>query len=129
MTVETRTYYDAVSGEILTTLTGPADNLDDNKVGIPYLLTKGDPLTQYVDVVNEVFITRPTFGYSDRTVSVDTDTIFTGVPVGTLVIHPDGETTVNDGQVNWQCDEAGDYTLIFQKFPCIMEIVNVTVTA
>jgi hypothetical protein len=56
---------------------------------------------------------RPVMGLS---VSQNPFTV-TGIPVGTEVTYPGGTIVVDDGFIEWDSEEPGNYRFWFQNFP------------
>ena len=100
-----------LSGEGFTSI---ADGLDDR--------------TAYVQ--DGVAIARPPFPITISKSTIDADGIdeclITGVPAGTEVTWPDGQTDiVNDGEVAFAVDLPGEYILKFSAVPYLTQEVAI----
>lgn len=75
--------------------------------------------------------TRPAMALtvSSTAVGINEDVTVSGVPTGTLVHHPDGSNTVNDGTLEWSSTLPGVHRLILENFPYQDEEITIEVTS
>ncbi len=112
-------------GEITKVLSAPADSLADNMIpgeAAIQLLMGVDGELFYVDLSGTPTLTaRPVMPLSIGSLNFTTaqTLTITGIPIGTTLHHPDGQTVVDDGFVEWGAEEPGKYLLRLENFPYV----------
>lgn len=136
------------SGDIYKTSTGivsrrvaatSQDMIDAQvDIGEAYIAGHINAETHYYDPgASYASTARPTMGLTfseaavDGVYSIATDELLTisDIPVDTVVIHPSGSVEVDDGELEWGCIEPGEYELIFNNDPYVVERVRIVVEA
>jgi len=126
----TGAYYLA-SGEITKQIGGLEEeialNMEDGEFFIH--TEQVDPALKYIDPVTIAVADRPSMSLGGVVYDLTEDEVMTitGIPVGTSFLHPDGESIINDGVVEWSVNTAGVYILRFQNFPYQEEYIRVDV--
>jgi len=121
-------------GEITAVLSAPADCLAANMApGEAALeLEMGiDSERVYIDLSsNPALAVRPVMPLVTTSLSMTTThtLTITGIPEGALLHHPDGQTVVDDGYVEWGAEEAGRYQLRLECFPYVTVTLYAEVT-
>lgn len=84
-----------------------------------------------MDISVPEVVARPTMSLSAPPLTVDVDEVMTitGVPVGAVVTHRDGETVVDDGSLEWSSNVVGRFYFAFDLFPYQQEFFFVEVIA
>jgi hypothetical protein len=82
-------------------------------------------------IVDDEVYDRPKMALdiSSKQVSVDEEIIIRGIPVGTVFLYGNGEETIDDGQVEWSSNVAGNFEFVLSNFPYQTEVIQVEVTA
>jgi len=55
--------------------------------------------------------------HTPLTITTEEDVTITGIPVGAVLSHPDGEDVIDDGDVSWGSAVPGVFILTIEKFP------------
>lgn len=76
----------------------------------------------------EVLTARPNFLVNDVLAAVNAPVVFSGLPVGTTVVYPNGSIVVNDGFIEWASDTPGEYEFKFSLWPYLDKIVYARIT-
>lgn len=66
---------------------------------------------------------------SSKQVSIDEEIIITGIPNGTVFLYGNAEETIDDGQVEWSSNVAGNFEFVLSNFPYQTEVIQIEVTA
>jgi len=121
--------YDKETGRVLMSVVAPDEECvrlqitDEEKQGI-YFDQEVNGREFYI--VNGEVQARPKMGlfYSHEpdehdTVRLDVNEMLRidNIPVGTVVVHPQGETVVDDGFIEWSSVGLGSHSFRLEKFP------------
>tara|TARA_R110000744_G_scaffold29513_7_gene70422 strand:+ start:631 stop:1020 length:390 start_codon:yes stop_codon:yes gene_type:complete len=86
-------------------------------------------MSKYYVLDNEAIL-RPIMGISISSLSVNigVDVVITGIPEDTIVTHTGGSEEVDDGDIEWSSNTAGNFELKLVNFPYKTEVVKIEVT-
>lgn len=132
--------YKTSTGVVSRRVAATTQDMIDAQVesGEAYIAGSINAATHYYDPGNSYAVTaRPTMGltYSEAAVdgvfaiATDESLTITDIPVNTIVVHPGGSVEVDDGEFEWDCIEPGEYELIFNNDPYVVERVRIVVEA
>tara|TARA_R110000868_G_scaffold337410_1_gene598313 strand:+ start:583 stop:978 length:396 start_codon:yes stop_codon:yes gene_type:complete len=87
-------------------------------------------LEQYRFPVTGRIRSRPEFdlSISGLTISVGETLLISGIPTGTVVDYVGGSEIVDDGDIEWSSEIAGEYEFVFQNFPYQAKVVKIEIT-
>lgn len=76
-------------------------------------------------------VLKPIMGISisSLSVSIGVDVAITDIPEGTIVTHTGGSEEVDDGDIEWSSNTAGNFELRLENFPYKTEVISIEVTA
>lgn len=85
--------------------------------------------TEYI--LNSAVTPKPNLSLTASATTFTTAQIFSvsGIPAGSIVIHPGGSSVIDDGALEWSTVEPGNYQIEIKLFPYISEVFNLAVTA
>lgn len=121
MILKTFAIYDVESGAIRGRLIAPPAEVQINRrpgeAALPVEDQSVSEATHYI--LGGQFTPRPIMGLDIPTlaVGVGEPVVIDGVPPDTTCYHPDGVSTIDDGQVEWSATLPGRYQLRFENFP------------
>lgn len=107
-------------GMIVLNLQSGEDYLacDDNVHGDKHCVVDGEIVERTI----MPFSTEPVILTTADTLRVE------NIPVGTVVDFPGGSGVIDDGFIEWECDEPGGYIFSFRLFPYQDAVLYATVT-
>lgn len=124
-------YYEPDTGKVLLVIHAPAE--EDILLQQP-LYPDAQVEYQDIDPVNQYYLggqilDRPNMGLSGIRQAFTTNEVLRidNIPPGTKVTHPEGETIVDDGFIEWSAVEPGYYSFRFENFPYMEEEINAIV--
>lgn len=109
--------YEGASGRILTRMRG-SEPTEDELQGAMYIEGDAENIKD-VYVQNAVLTQRPSLFLTTSSTSFTTEGSFivTGIPQGTLVVNPEENVVVDDGEFEFSVTLPGTYKIRFEKFP------------
>ena len=124
------TIYSTETGEIYMAMSGPDE--ESIRIQLP-LYDKADYiLGEYLKSADwylpeGVKTPRPTMQLTQSAVMVPIDESFViqGIPVGSRVIGPNVDVTVNDGSVEWQSAVPGEFQFEVIHFPHKPQVITI----
>jgi hypothetical protein len=88
-----------------------------------------DDLENYID--QEEIKLRPEMKLATTSHAFPINTTFCvdSIPSNTLLSHPEGELSIDDGYFEWSTNTPGDYVFTLTNFPYKDEVIHATVTS
>ena len=125
-------FYDPTDGKILTSGSYAEIDIELNRPTPEAKIIEADNAnqgTQYV--LDGALADRPEMVLSGMqdVLGVNEEMVVTGLPVGTVVHHADGELTVDDGSLEWASNVPGAFYLRILNFPYQEVFLRVQVTS
>ena len=113
------TYED--NGRIRGRMTGTEPTTEE-LAGRNYLEGNANTATHYI--LDGEVTPRPAFPITVSPTSFTTDETFTitGIPFGAIVTTPDGNESIEDGELEWSVTLAGQYRIELNQFPYLPEV-------